>query len=67
MSAHVSGGGTIFKKFLIKVLAISGNSFFWLKTKDFYELGAHAKFHDPTTTTSGRIVTAGEEEIFVYQ
>jgi preprotein translocase subunit Sec61beta len=28
----------------------------------FCELGAHAKFHDPMTTSSGEIVTAGDIE-----
>ena len=28
------------------------------------KLGAHATFHDPRTTPSGRIVTAGEKKIW---
>ena len=35
---------------------------FWLESLSFCELGAHAKFRNPTITPNGRKVTQAEEE-----
>ena len=43
-------------------MARGGNCFFWLESSYFCDLGAHAKFLNPTTTPYGVLNNGGEKE-----